>query len=129
MPEMRAPEEIYRESLASAPPPVETHAPTVTRMEVRPYPDLTRLWVRIQVSAFARFPDLDLTVYDPDGQIACTMYMVEIRETYQSVTLHLRQPPRTGASYVLEAALIRDETLLDTQQLPFDLVFRDPEAI
>jgi len=128
MTEMRDPEEIYRESLASVPASVETRPPVITRMEVLPYPDLTRLWVRIEVSAFARFPDLELTVYGPDGQVACTMYMVEIRRTYQSLTLHPRHPSRPGARYVLEVALIRDETLLDTQQLPFDLVFREPQA-
>lgn len=128
MTEMRDPEEIYRESLASVRAPLEAHPPVIARMEVLPYPDLQRLWVRIGVSTFSRFPDLDLTVYDPDGQIACTMYMVEIREPYQSLTLHLRLPSRAGEGYVLDVALIRDETLLDTQQLPFDLVFRDPQA-
>jgi hypothetical protein len=125
MARMRDPAEIYRESLASQSLPTETAPPTVTRVDVRPYPDLGRLWVRIQVSAFTRFPDLDVTVYDPDGLIACSMYMVEVRESYQSVTLHLRQPPRAGADYIIGVALLRDGAILDAKQLSFDLTFRE----
>ena len=57
-----------------------------------------------------------------------TMFMVEIRDAYQSVTLHLRQPPRPGERYTLEIELTRDEIELDTHRLEFDLVFRDPQG-
>jgi hypothetical protein len=127
MTEMQDPMEIYRASLEALPVVEEKAPPTIERVEVWPYPDLQRLWVRVQVGAFARFPDLTFGVADPDGRTVCTMYMVEIREPYQSVTLHLRQPPRPGARYVLEMQLLRDDAVLDQRSLPFELTFREPE--
>jgi hypothetical protein len=54
------------------------------------------------------------------------MFLVEIRESYQSVTLHLRHAPQPGASYRLEIEMMRDDAILDARQVPFDLVFREP---
>ncbi len=128
MPELEDPIEIYRRSLADLPAPVEAHPPVIQRAEVWPYPELTRLWVRVEISPFAAFPNLAITVLGPDGVVVATMFMVEIRDTYQSVTLHLRQPPQLGEKYVLELELTRDEVELDTYRLEFDLVFRDPQG-
>jgi len=127
MTELQDPIELYRASLASAPVPIEEHPPTLVRFEVWPYPDQVRLWVRLETSPFAAFPNLALTVTDPDGATVATMFMVEIREAYQSVTLHLRQPPRPGERYRLEIELSRDEAVLDTRAVDFDLTFRNPE--
>ena len=127
MTKLKDPIEIYRDSLAGAPERVEAHAPMIERAEVWPYPDLKRLWVRVQVSTFAAFPSLALSVAGPDGAVACSMFMVEIRDAYQSVTLHLRREPAPGASYRLEIELLRDEVILDTRAIDFDLVFREPD--
>ena len=127
MTKLKDPIEIYRDSLAGAPERVEAQPPVIERGEVWPYPGLKRLWVRVQVSAFAAFPNLALTVTDPDGGVACSMFMVEIRDPYQSVTLHLRREPAPGASYRLEIELMRDEAILDTRAIDFELVFREPD--
>lgn len=126
MTEMRDPIEIYRQALASIPARVETAPPALQRVEVWPYPDLQRVWVRLQTTEFADFPNLCLTLTDPEGQVVSVMFMVEIRERYQSVTLHLRQPPRPSERYQLEIELSRAEQVLDTRVVPFDLVFREP---
>ncbi len=125
--ELQDPIEVYRQALANAPVPTENHPPVIERAEVWPYPDLRRLWVRVQTSPFAAFPNLTFTVTDPDDQIVCVMFMVEIREAYQSVTLHLRQEPRPGAMYRLAIDLERAEALLDRRLIEFPLVFRQPE--
>jgi hypothetical protein len=127
MTDMRDPIEIYRESLASLPQPVEAHPPVIQRAEVWPYPDLVRLWVRLETSPFVAFPNLDLAVFDPDEAVVAMMSMVEIRDVYQSVTLHLRRPPRAGERYRLEIELSRDEALLDTRAVEFELKFVNPE--
>ena len=127
MTKLKDPIEIYRDSLAGTPERIEPHPPVIERAEVWPYPDLKRLWVRVQVSAFAAFPNLALTVTGPDGDVACSMFMVEIRDPYQSVTLHLRREPAPGASYRLEIELMRDEAILDTRAIDFELVFREPD--
>lgn len=121
------PIEIYRQALANIPPITEEHPPVIQRAEVWPYPELNRLWVRAESSPFAAFPNLSFTLFDPDGAEAAAMFMVEIREPYQSITLHLRQPPRPGERYRLEIALSRAEAILDARTLEFDLTFRNPE--
>lgn len=120
--------QIYRASLAALQAPVEERPPTLGRAEVWPYPELDRLWARVEITPFASFPNLAFTVTDPDGTVVCTMYMVEIREPYQSVTLYLRRPPRAGERYTLTIELERDEQNLDTRVLPFDLEYRDPKT-
>jgi len=106
----------------------EEHPLAIRRAEVWPYPDLIRLWVRVETDSFAAYPNLAFTVRDPDGRVVSTMFMVEIRQPYQSVTMHLRQPPRPGESYTLEIELSRDEAVLDTREVPFELICREPEA-
>jgi len=127
MTKLKDPIEIYRDSLAGAPERVEAQPPVIERAEVWPYPDLKRLWVRVQISPFAAFPSLALTVASPDGAVACSMFMVEIRDAYQSVTLHLRREPAPGAPYRLEIELLRDDAILDTRAVDFELVFREPD--
>lgn len=121
------PIEIYRKSLADIPPVVEEHPPVINRAEVWPYPELDRLWVRVEISPFAAFPNLSLAVLDPDDTVTTSMFLVEIREPYQSVTLHLRRPPRPNERYRLEIELSRDERVLDARTVAFDLAFRSPE--
>ena len=122
------PIELYRAALADAPTAVEDRPPTIERAEVWPYPDLRRLWVRVQTTPFAAFPNLSLTVSDPDDQVVCTMFMVEIRTAYQSVTLHLRRPPQPAGRYRLALELARDEVTLDRREIEFELTYREPTA-
>lgn len=126
MTELEDPIEIYRRSLAEIPTREETSPPVILRAEVWPYPDLQRLWVRVEISPFAAHPNLAFAVSDPEGLIVCTMYIVEAREPYQSVTLHLRQAPRPGECYRLHIELSRDDAVLDERSIPFELVFRNP---
>lgn len=128
MTKLTDPTELYREALANAPAATEEQPPTIERAEVWPYPDLKRLWVRVQTGPFAAFPNLALAVRDPDAQEVCALFMVEIRQPYQSVTLHLRQAPRPGQTYRLTIELIRDETTLARHVIEFALVFREFES-
>jgi hypothetical protein len=126
MTELQDPVEVYRQSLASAPRVEEAHPPVIERAEALPYPELSRLWVRIQTSPFSTYPDLTLTLLDPDGAVVSSMFIVEARETYQSRTLHLRKPPRAGELYQLGIELSRDGDVLDTCLLSFSLTFKEP---
>jgi hypothetical protein len=126
MTDLQDPVELFRQSQAAAPKVVELHPPTLERIEVRPYPDLLRLWVRIQISPFSTHPNLALTLLDPDGTVVSTLFIVEARQPYQSLTLHLRQPPRAGEPYRLEIELSRDGQVLDARPVPFTLVFEEP---
>ncbi len=96
----------------------------IERMAVHPYPDLTRLWVRVQLSPFAQPPNVRLLCLDADGQEAAEMLLVEWREPYISLTMHLKKP-QTGAEYIMRAEVARDGQLLDSRDFPFALVFSD----
>ncbi len=128
MTQMQDPNEIWRASLTEAGERKEDEPPRLLRAEVWPYPNLERLWVRLEISPFVAFPNLELILFDPGGDAINSMYMVEVRETYQSLTLHLRQPPQPEQRYHLTVELTRDEQVLDTRELDFDLVFRDPQG-
>ncbi len=64
----------------------------IERMEVRPYPDLRRIWVRVQLSNFATPPNVRLACLDADGKEVADMLLVEWQESYISMTMHLREP-------------------------------------
>ncbi len=108
--------------------PEETTPPQIDHIEVYPYPNLTKLWIKINLTYFKTFPSLELYLYDPDGHLITDMLLVEHRNFYVDVTMHLRQPPRPGERYRLEVFLIRDSTILDRKIHEFDLIFIDPET-
>ena len=120
--------EIYRESVANLPSRPEIRPPGIQRAETWPYPDLRRVWVRVETSPFSAFPNLGLSLYDPANQLVSQMFLVEIRQPYQSLTLHLRQDPQEGGQYRLEIELVRDDQTLDTRAIKFDLTYRDPDT-
>jgi hypothetical protein len=128
MTQMQDPNEIWRASLTDAGERTEEHPPTILRAEAWPYPDLDRLWVRVEISSFVAYPNLELILTGPGGEVINSMFMVEVHETYQSLTFHLRRPPEPGQQYRLTVELTRDEQMLDTRELDFDLVFRDPKG-
>ena len=129
MTEMQNPEEVWAAALGEAPARHEERPPVFLRVEAWPYPDLRRIWVRAEMSPFAAHPNLELKIMDESGQVVSSMFMVEVRDTYQSVTLHLRREPEAGKTYHLGLELTRDEALLDTHTLPFVLAFRDPNSL
>jgi hypothetical protein len=128
MTQMQDPNEISRASLTGAGERKEDHPPAIQRAEVWPYPELNRLWVRVEISPFVAHPNLELILSDSSGEMINSMYMVEVRESYQSLTLHLRREPRPGQTYRLIIELTREDQTLDTRDLDFELVFRDPKG-
>lgn len=100
----------------------EDEPPRVLRAQALPYPDLQRVWARVQLTPFASHPELEMVILDPDGQAVAEMIMVDVPFTYISLTMHLRQP-RAGEPYLLLLRLTREHTLLDQRSVAFDLVF------
>lgn len=127
MTQMQDPNEIWRASLTETE-RTETRPPTILRAEAWPYPELDRVWVRVELAPFVAFPNLEFILTDASGTVVSSMFMVEVREVYQSLTLHLRQSPQPGQPYHLAIELTRDEQTIDTRELDFDLVFRDPKG-
>jgi hypothetical protein len=100
----------------------EDESPRFVRAQALPYPDLQRVWTRVQLTPFAGHPELEMAIIGPDGQVEATMAMVDVQFTYISLTMHLKRP-QPGEGYQLALRLTRDNTLLDQRAVPFDLVF------
>ena len=104
----------------------DTETLSIDRIAVYPYPDLTKLWVRVQLSSFATPVVVTMTCLDQDGREVSDMLLVDWRDAYISLTMHLKKPPQPGETYVLHVQVERDEQVLDSQQFDFPLIFEDP---
>lgn len=102
------------------------------RVVLYPYPDLRRIWTRVWLTAVAdEKPNIELTIYDPQGDENCSVFMMEHDEQRAETTLHLRNP-EPGATYRVVAELTRGigdgQQLLEHREFDLLLVFRNPEA-
>ncbi len=102
----------------------ESEPPHFIRGQALPYPDLQRVWTRVQLTDFAGHPVLEMVILGPDGSDEATMVMVDVQFTYVSLTMHLKHS-LPGETYRLLLRLTRDQTLLDQREISFDLVFVD----
>jgi hypothetical protein len=100
----------------------EDEPPRFLRAQALPYPDLQRVWTRVQLTPFAGHPELEMAILDPDGQPEAAMTMVDVQFTYISLTMHLKRP-QPSQPYHLLLRLTRDHTLLDQRAVSFELVF------
>ena len=107
-------------------PEIEETAPTIERLLVYPYPDLTKLWVRIDLSPFAKYPNVEVTLFAPEGQRLSGFNIIENRDFNISATLHLRSEPREGETYRLEVTVSRDDEILARESKSFEMVFVEP---
>ncbi len=99
--------------------------PKIYSIDVYPYPDLKRLWVKIELTPSDVRPVLDLEVFGPDGELASNMLIVETAEYQFSVTMHLRRDPQEGERYLMRGTLIYDKKEIDHFERVFDLLFVD----
>jgi hypothetical protein len=104
----------------------DTETLSIDRIAVYPYPDLTKLWVRVQLSSFATPVVVEMTCLDQDGGEVSEMLLVDWRDAYISLTMHFKKPPQPGETYALQVQVERDEQVLDSQQFDFPLIFEDP---
>jgi hypothetical protein len=72
---------------------------------------------------FSAGPNAVITVSDPEGTVVSSMFVVEMRQPYLSVTMYLRQPPQPGDTYTLRIELSREEVELDRRDIDFVLEF------
>ncbi len=102
----------------------ESEPPRFIRGQALPYPDLQRVWTRVQLTDFAGHPVLEMAILGPDGREEAAMVMVDVQFTYVSLTMHLKHS-LPGETYRLLLRLTRDQTLLDQREISFALVFVD----
>lgn len=102
----------------------EDQPPRFLRAQALPYPELSRVWTRVQLTEFVAHPDLEMVIVGPGDQVETTMTMVDVQHTYISLTMHLKRP-QPGQPYLLLLRLTRENLLLDQRAVPFGLVFVD----
>ena len=107
-------------------PEIEETTPKIERLLIYPYPDLTKLWVRIDLSPFSKYPNVEATLYAPEGRRLSGFNIIENRDFNISVTLHLRSEPQEGETYRLEVTLSRDNEILAQETKSFPMVFVEP---
>ncbi len=102
------------------------------RIVLYPYPDLKRVWTRIWLTAVLdESPNIEITVFNPDGSENCSVYMMAHADRRAETTLHMHDP-EAGATYRVVAELSRGLSeapeMIDRQEFPMNLEFRDPDA-
>lgn len=102
-----------------------------TQILLFPYPDLTRIWVRMWLTpALDERPNVELRVMNPNGSENNSIFLIAHAETKVDSTLHLRSP-QPGATYHCVAEMSvgsgADLRTLDRQEFDLLLEFRDPE--
>ncbi len=66
------------------------------------------------------YPDIVLSILNSKGQEVASMLIVEHKEQYTSLTLHLR-PPDSTEQYTARAEMTYQGNALDTVDVPFSL--------
>jgi len=93
---------------------------SIVKLRAIPRPDMKRVTVEMELSPFAEYPHLDISVLSPDGEVVANMFVVEARDPVMALTLHLRQP-EPGALYTVRLAVLRGEETLDQREVTFTL--------
>jgi hypothetical protein len=82
--------------------------------------DMKRVTVETELSPFTEYPDLDISILSPEGEVVANMFVVEARDQVMALTLHLRQP-EPEALYTARLAVLRGEETLDQREVTFAL--------
>lgn len=103
----------------------------VRRIVLLPYPDLTRLWLRMQLEAMpAEPPNIDIQIWNPDDTENLRASYVAYDDTYVDATLHMKDP-EPGKIYTCTTRVSTgtgaDLEVLDAVRFEFPLEFRDPQ--
>ncbi len=104
----------------------------VQKIVLYPYPDLTRLWFRLQLVALQEEPpNIEVSIRNADGSRNNSLSFVAYDDVFVDATIHLKEP-QAGDLYVctteITTGMPPDIEVHDTIHFEFPLVFRDAEA-
>ena len=104
----------------------------VRKIVLYPYPDLTRLWFRLQLDALpAELPNIDIQIWNSDNTENISVSYVAYDDTFLDATLHLKdsQPADTYTCTTrVSTGRGQDLVVLDAVRFEFPLEFRDAQA-
>lgn len=101
----------------------------IQRIVLYPYPDLTRLWYRLQLEALQdQPPNISICIWNPDQTENASIAYVAYDDAFLEATIHLRQPV-PAAEYVctteIATGMRPDLRVHDFARFRFPLEFRD----
>ena len=106
--------------------------PRVRKIVLYPYPDLTRLWFRLQLESMpVEPPNIDIQIWNPDKTENLSASYVAYDDTFLDATLHLKNPqPTDPYTCTIRVSSGRgvDLKVLDAVRFEFPLEFRDAQA-
>ena len=90
----------------------------------RPSPDGYRVALSLTLTPFLEYPNLEVVLFRPDGEVERSLTIVGAMERQVLVTLHVKQPV-PGGIYRVQIELIYESEVLQAQHVHFTM----PEAI
>ncbi len=66
------------------------------------------------------YPNVELAIMNSQQQIVATLFIVEHREPFTSLTMHLRAPD-ASEQYTAQAKITHQDKVLDVVEVPFTL--------
>lgn len=95
----------------------------ITEVAVRPATDGRRALLTILLTPFLEYPNLEVTVFRPDGEEDRSLSVIGTLERRLALTLHLTQV--LPGAYRVQVDLLHEGEVLQTQNVTFSL----PEPI
>lgn len=106
--------------------------PRIHALRAIPMPDGRRVVVELELTPFRSPPELELILYNAQGEEVHSMAVMGVMEPRPAYVLHLRRPD-PGARYRVEARLLEGETLLDRREveavIPEPITVQDDETL
>jgi hypothetical protein len=68
----------------------------------------------------SEFPDIELSIFNSDQQEVASLLIIEHKESFTALTLHLRSPQADGR-YTARAKMTHDNKTLEIVEVPFTL--------
>jgi len=86
--------------------PEETH---IISLRAEPWPDRWRVRVDMEIVPFQKRPNIDVTLFDTDGEEVAATHVIEPMSWKMEFTLHIRGKADPAGGYRLEARLYYPE--------------------
>ena len=93
---------------------------SIIKLRAIPLPDMKWVTVELELSPFDQYPNLDISILSPEGEVIADMFVVEARDQVMALTLHLRQP-EPATLYTIRLTVLRGEETLDQRETTFNL--------
>lgn len=92
----------------------------ITEVTAQPAPDGRRVALHITLTPFLEYPNLEVTLFRPDGDEERSLTIVGTMERRLALTLHIKQP-EPGGQYRAQIDLMHDGAVLQTHTLVVQL--------